>query len=297
MTNYRKDLAIVIVTYNSLDYIIDCIKSIHHTCDIPSDKIEIIVVDNSSFDVFLKTKELILKFFGSTIQIIHNDKNGGYGQGNNVGIKAATAPYVLVMNPDVILLKPEFKKVLTLFQNNSDLAMIGGKQLGGKNISFWNLPEYDFFLLTAPFSLFLNKLNIFLSKFFYLSGALLYIDKSKFEEIGLFDDKFFLYCEESDIQKRFKKYNYTVRFEKDIIYNHLVDDRDDVSEKSFNFLMNSTKLYMKKNNLNFTAFLKRKILAYKLMFLIYNVLSKKDQANKTEMYLERFKNLYVKELK
>lgn len=49
------------------------------------------------------------------------------------------------MNPDVLFVKPIFQEALNMFNVNENLAMIGGKQLGGGDISYWIRPEYDFF--------------------------------------------------------------------------------------------------------------------------------------------------------
>ena len=117
-----KRLSIIIVTYNSEHDIYDCVSSIMKFSDIPLSEIELIIVDNNSRDtdtMFIKLKEL----YGNDIVLIKNTHNGGYGQGNNVGIKKATAPVILIMNPDVRLIEPFFKTAVEAFENDSELAM------------------------------------------------------------------------------------------------------------------------------------------------------------------------------
>ena len=121
-----KRLSIIIVTYNSEHD--DCVSSIMKFSDIPLSEIELIIVDNNSRDtdtMFIKLKEL----YGNDIVLIKNTHNGGYGQGNNVGIKKATAPVILIMNPDVRLIEPFFKTAVEAFENDSELAMYGMKQM------------------------------------------------------------------------------------------------------------------------------------------------------------------------
>lgn len=75
-----KTLSIIIVTYKSQEDILNCLSSIFKTADIPREFMDIIVVDNSSKEVFLETQELIVAEYGAEIRIFHNAKNGGYGQ-------------------------------------------------------------------------------------------------------------------------------------------------------------------------------------------------------------------------
>ena len=104
-----KKVSIIIVTYNSEKDIYDCVDSIQSHTDIPKKEIELIIVDNCSREpepMFVRLKQQ----WGEDIILIENTQNGGYGQGNNVGIRRATAPVILIMNPDVRLLEPFFLK-------------------------------------------------------------------------------------------------------------------------------------------------------------------------------------------
>ncbi|RMZ59323.1 glycosyltransferase [Chryseobacterium nematophagum] len=284
-----KKLSIVIVTYNSLNDIINCIDSIYITNDLLVNEIEIIIVDNSSIEVFTEMQMLVCKRF-ENIRLIHNPSNGGYGQGNNVGIKASNAKIICVANPDIIIQNPMFKKVLKSFHSNKKLSVIGGKQMGGINLSFWIRPEFEFFLLTTPLMIVLNKLNVYFEKFCFISGALLFIDKEKFDRIGLFDENIFLYREESDIVKRFLKANYTTQFDKELIYKHLIDDRNKVNEFAFNEEMKSTYYYMKKYNFSFRYFIFQRLLYCYIMKYFYFLTLKKAKYLEVNKIIRKFKN-------
>lgn len=122
-----KKVSIIIVTYNSEKDIYDCINSIIENADIPLAEIELVVVDNNSTDcdtMFNKLKTL----WGEDIILIKNSRNGGYGQGNNVGIRRCSAPVVLIMNPDVRLVCPIFKKAIDRFSKDKNMCMLGMKQ-------------------------------------------------------------------------------------------------------------------------------------------------------------------------
>lgn len=286
-----KVLSIIIVTYNSQKDILNCLSSIFKTANIPSEFMDIIVVDNSSEQMFLETKELIVAEYGTAIRIFHNSKNGGYGQGNNFGIQNAKAEVICIVNPDVIFLKPIFQDVLNMFNVNKRLAMIGGKQFGGGDISYWIRPEYDFFLFTAPISKILNKFNIYLQKYFYLSGALLFVSKTKFLEIGGFDERMFMYCEEADITKRFLQKNYETSYRKDFHYRHLIDERSEAGEKSLDFLINSYKIYFSKFDFNYRGFIKRRMFTFKALMLFGKIFGNKELHNKNLKYFEIFRKL------
>jgi len=94
----NKIISIIIVTYNSELYIRDCIRSIEKQ-ECPSGfSHEIIIVDNCSSD---STASIIREEFAHLLLII-NDKNRGYGQANNVGVKHSKGEYIIIVNPDTI---------------------------------------------------------------------------------------------------------------------------------------------------------------------------------------------------
>ena len=285
-----KSFSIVIVTFNSHNFIRSCVESIYNNINIPENEVEIIIIDNSNAKNHKILSDVLLNCPHRVI-LYHNSKNGGYGQGNNIGLRLAKAKYVCIVNPDVLFIKPIIKEALYQFKKDERLAMIGGKQFGGLNISFWIRPEYDFFLITAPLSILLNKLNLYFHRFYYLSGALLIVDKEKFEEIGLFDEEMFLYCEEADITKRFANANYHTKYVKEFQYKHLIDDRSEVSTGSFNALMQSTQKYLRKHNFSFANFLQRKIVSYNVLKFVYAIIGKSRKSDEAKSFLSKYKKL------
>lgn len=285
-----KLISFIIVTYHSQKDIINCIDSIYNTADIPHEKIEIIVVENGSKETFEETKNLIKNRFSESVLMHHNSENGGYGQGNNIGVKLATAEIIAIVNPDVVFVRQMFAEVLEIFKKDDSIALIGGNQRGGDDMSFWIRPEYDFFIFTAPISRMMNKLDIYFENYFFLSGALLFIDKEKFEKIGGFDEKMFMYCEESDIINRLLNKKYKTVYKKEFIYKHLIDDRTETSDNNLSILLKSYKYYLEKHQFSYTNFLKRRILSLKIIVFIYNMLGKKGTAVIKERYLKIFEN-------
>ena len=223
-----KRLAIIIVTYNSEKDIYDCIASIQKHADIPLSEIELIVVDNNSNEtdtMFNKIKQQ----YGEDITLIKNSSNGGYGQGNNVGIRKATAPIVLIMNPDVRLMEPIFKTALKAFEKKPELCIYGMKQMLSADIPSTNsfactymMNGYLYTFLTS----FGNRFDCYIPKYMHFSGSCFYIRKSMFEDIGLFDESVFMYGEEDDIHFRLRKKGFSqMKYNPHLHYIHLTKER------------------------------------------------------------------------
>ena len=220
-----KLLSLIILTYNSEKDIYNCLKSVYQYNDI-GDGLEIIIVDNNSIN-YAEMYDRIKSLYPE-IKIIANDKNGGYGQGNNVGIRAASAPIVSIMNPDVRLVMPTFKLMINCLQDEK-VIMCGGKQYKNENTS---VPSFRFSCYKSGFShsiglCICRKYDKYLYRHMWLQGAFFAIKKEHFEQIGLFDETIFMYGEEFDIHTRLRKTfpHKKIVFLKDLHYLHLIEDR------------------------------------------------------------------------
>ena len=223
-----KKLSVIIVTYNSEKDIYDCLNSIYSHCDIPVDELEVIVVDNNSKEADIMF-ETIRKEHGNNVVLIKNSKNGGYGQGNNVGIKHASAPIILIMNPDVRLTSASFQTVLDHFEKDRNLSMYGMKQLlddGSVSMNTFNCSNLMNGYLGTLLTGLCNRRDMYIPRWMYFSGSCFYIRKSMFEAIGLFDESIFMYGEENDIHHRMKtKFGAHFFYNKNIKYQHLTMER------------------------------------------------------------------------
>lgn len=221
-----KKISVIIVTYNSQNHIYDCLNSVFSYNDI-GDDLEVIVVDNCSCDVDLMEKR-ICHLYGDKVKVIRNSSNGGYGQGNNVGIRSCHAPIVMIMNPDVRMVMPVFKKAIEQFSLCERVAVLGMKQRipGERGRSFgWSY--------RAPFLMgeFLYPVchifDFYLQRYMYFQGSCFFVKKKAFERIGMFDENIFMYSEEDDIHWRFQKYGYLYRFVRTLEYQHLHKENSD----------------------------------------------------------------------
>ena len=224
-----KRLSIIIVTYNSEKDIFDCISSIKQWSDIPFDELELIIVDNNSRNTASIFEQLRL-LYGNDIVLVKNTHNGGYGQGNNMGIRRATAPVILIMNPDVRMMEPVFKTALDAFDHWKDLSIYGMKQMLSatvpSNNSFCCAYTVNGYLQTIMTSIG-NRFDYYLPRYMHFSGSCFFIRKEMFEQVGLFDETIFMYGEEEDIHYRMRKSGF-----KQMIYNpklhyiHLTKERE-----------------------------------------------------------------------
>ena len=222
-----KKISIIIVTYKSENDIDECLDSIWEFCDIPREQLEVIIVDNSpeSEPMFSTIK----KRYNNDITLIHNTHNGGYGQGNNVGIRRATAPVVMIMNPDVRLCMPLFKTVTDDFQQDKELCMYGMKQMLSKDVksplSFDCSRKLNGYMIPIIASV-CNKLDLYFPRYMYLQGSCFFIDREKFLATGLFDEDMFMYGEENDIHLRLsQKFGPHFVYNKHLRYLHLTLER------------------------------------------------------------------------
>lgn len=224
-----KRLSIIIVTYNSEKDIFDCISSIKQWSDIPFDELELIIVDNNSRNTDSMFEQL-RSLYSNDIVLIKNTHNGGYGQGNNMGIRRATAPVILIMNPDVRMIEPVFKTTLDAFERNNSLCMYGMKQMLSatevSSNSFCCAYTVNGYLQTIMTSIG-NRFDYYLPRYMHFSGSCFFIKKEMFEQVGLFDETIFMYGEEEDIHYRMRKNGF-----KQMIYNpklhyiHLTKERE-----------------------------------------------------------------------
>lgn len=268
----NKKVSIIIVTYNSMSVIQDCLESIERYNDIDND-LEVIIVDNSPvFEIEKFVKKMKLKL---NLKLIHNPENGGFGQGNNIGVNASHGEILFFLNADTILLEPIFSYIIKKFKD-STLTAAGFKLIGKDGVinnSFALFPEYNYVYFFVPMKLLyflVFKLGL-LSKLIFPWGADLLVRKKDFIKSGMFDEKIFLCNEEPDLIKRLSV-NKVKIFNKSII--HLEGHTTVLSNVRFKEWLISTRYYFEKYNYNFDKFLIREIKLNKLKIRIRKLLGR-----------------------
>lgn len=213
------DVSILIVNYNTSKLIVKCINSIiFHTAGI---EYEIIVVDNASSESDIKQLSSL-----DNIKLIRSKFNLGFGKANNLGVKSACGKYLLFLNPDTYFLNNAAYYFFSFMEqkNNIKIGTIGAKLLTPSEEfthSFGPFPSKKKELAIAINSI-LKKIKCYITKdseleilksladFYvdYVTGADLFMQKCLFDSLDGFDEDFFMYYEETDLQYRLAKIGY-----------------------------------------------------------------------------------------
>ena len=212
------DVSVIIVNYNTKSLLKDCLNSIlEKTVGIA---FEVIVVDNASTD---GSQQIVKKIFPEVI-LIENNENLGFGRANNIGAKVSRGRFLFFLNSDTILIENSIKIFLDFYENYLEKSMIGaigcklidnnGNNCNsyGKFPTVWGILKFRFKkLLEILFTKNdLKSKEIIYGSFFnvdYISGADLFIPHFIFKKLNGFSDDFFLYYEETDLQKRMETLN------------------------------------------------------------------------------------------
>lgn len=259
-----KHLSVIILTYNSEKDIYECLDSVYQHNDI-GNGLEVIVVDNQSRDFASMQQEISQRY--PEVIITQNTHNGGYGQGNNVGIHIAQAPVIAIMNPDVRLMQPIFSAALQTLQ--TDTIMCAGKQMRTPTQLGWSYAfDYNAMsYLQVPLRNLYKRFDYYDYRHMYLSGAFFFIKKECFEQIGMFDEHIFMYGEECDIHLRLRKVfpKKKIKF-LPIPYLHLTADRP-FEEKRYRQLINADLYVCRKHELSVAHYLRIRLFALRICLL------------------------------
>jgi N-acetylglucosaminyl-diphospho-decaprenol L-rhamnosyltransferase len=204
------DLSIVIISYNCKDYVLKCLESIF-TQDKGLLQVEVIVVDNASQDSTIKA---ITELFPSVL-LIKNDENQWFTRAVNQGIRKSCGRYVLSLNPDTRLLTPDgLIKIVKYLDVHPKVGMLGVKLLNPDGTVQADCERFPglawvfchYFLIHNLFPLNPVKRHWRYDNWDrqdtrvvdYVSGACMIIRRQVFDQVGLFDEKYIMYWEESD---------------------------------------------------------------------------------------------------
>ncbi len=244
------DLSISIVIYNtpknSLLRLLHSIKKIHKL------KVRVFLLDNSGSKHYIdlkndfKKKEIYICY-------IANSYNLGFGKAHNIALKKSledNTKYHLVLNPDIYFDKGVLEELYDFMENNPDVGLIMPKVLypNGRLQYLCKLLPTPFdlfgrrFLNWGPFKRYVEKRNeIYELRFTgydkimevpYLSGCFMFLRTSVLKQVGLFDERFFLYLEDTDLSRRIHRIAKTIYYP----YVHIYHEHCKGSYKNFKLL-------------------------------------------------------------
>ncbi len=213
------NLSIVVVNYKSRDQIERCLAHVKNS-DLKGIESEIFLIDNASGD----NLENILKA-NPEIKFIKSDKNLGMGGGNNLGIRHSRGEFVLILNPDTYPQPDAIKTLYNYIKGRSEIGIIGPKLLNSDGTLQYSCMHFPKFYMPLLRRTFLGRyargsVNHFLMADYdhnsvrdvdWLMGSSLFIRRSALEKIGGgFDEKFFMYFEDTDLCRRMHEAGYKV---------------------------------------------------------------------------------------
>lgn len=209
MRNFSKEVSIIIVNYNTKELLKNCISSIlEHTKDI---SYEIIVSDNGSVDGSI---EMLQNEFPQ-VRLLQNNANLGFGKANNVAARIAEGKYIFYLNSDTILLSNAVKQFFDFWEkaNIENIGVLGAQLLNAEHqqVQSWGKYPTSLGTLKALLHMYLapqlkrgvkiGKTESSLKSPLIINGFITGADMFlKNDEDALFDERYFMYSEETDLE-------------------------------------------------------------------------------------------------
>ncbi len=231
-TEALQSVSVVVVNHNAGRLLLDCVSASLEQAS------EVIVVDNCSTDGSMNELIAVLGSNPNLVTLL-SKVNNGFSAGCNLGIALARFPQILFMNPDCVLSVGALTRLSEVLMAGGGVGMVGGRlvnpdgseQGGGRRAvptpwrSFvrafglnrwsqrWPKLFFDFYLHEQP----LPKNPIEVEA---ISGALMLVSKAAIQDVGLWDEAYFLHCEDLDWCMRFRIKGWRILFVPDVEVLH-----------------------------------------------------------------------------
>ncbi len=216
------DLSISIVNWNTRDLLRNCLRSIYETTHQIS--YEIFVVDNASSD---GSYQMIEREFPQ-VRLLRNEENLGFAQANNQALKRSQGRYILLLNPDTIVLERAFAKMVEFMDGNPKVGALGPRILNedrSLQFSCYSFPTISTFLFHITHLDTLFPKNRLMGKYRmsywdhndirevdWVTGACLMVRQEVIQRIGLLDEDYFMFSEDLDWCYRIKRLGWKVYY-------------------------------------------------------------------------------------
>jgi GT2 family glycosyltransferase len=210
------NVSIVIVNYNGRGLLRQCLKSIYQNLHHTDRQYKVVVVDNNSSD---DSVAMVREQFPA-VRLIPLKQNSGYARGVNIGLRSIEARYYLILNMDTTIVQPHAIELMIDFMNtHSDVGLAGPKLVnpdGSTQVSCCRFPKFFYPVLRRTFL----RSTIFARKIirYYLMldwnhqetmpvdwviGTGMLVRHEALQQVGLMDERFFMYFEDVDWCRRF----------------------------------------------------------------------------------------------
>jgi N-acetylglucosaminyl-diphospho-decaprenol L-rhamnosyltransferase len=239
------DLSVSLVNTNSRQLLLACLESLRGT------DAEIVVLDNASED---GSADAVRERFPD-VRLIAQEFRAGFGANHNTVIRATTRRYVYVLNEDTTSDDWGFERLVSFLDAHRRVAALGPRLVypdGSVQDSAWRFPTP---LVSALGLVTLGKAGVKQSRgeaprsVDWVTGAALLLRREALDEVGLFDEGFFLYSEEVDLQLRLRRNGWDIRFFPDVtVVHHESQFSAGVPERRINEMWRSRHRYWHKHH-------------------------------------------------
>lgn len=236
------DVAILIVTYNSQRQICECLRSVF--AERLSVTQQVIVLDNASQD---ETVRLVREHFPEA-ELLTPNKNLGFAAGVNLAARHARGNYLLLLNPDTVILDHAVDVVVNFARAHPGHGLYGGRtlKLDGSlepsscwgQPSLWSMTLFAAGLTTlAPRNRWLDPESLggwqrdTVREIGVVTGCFLLAERAAWEQLGGLDERYFMYGEDTDLSARARKAGYRPLFCPDARLVHEVGQSSTSSDK------------------------------------------------------------------
>jgi GT2 family glycosyltransferase len=193
-------ISVVIVNYNAGQLLTDCVKAILNSA-VP---VEVLISDNGSIDNSLNLLRQAIT--NEHVHITENKANLGFSRGNNRVLEQARGEYILFLNPDCIIQPDTLAGLLEILESQPNIGMItpvirnpdGTEQRGCRR----KIPT-PLTAITKNFNMNTEPLPDHPIDVEAISGAFMLIKRSALDQVGSWDEGYFLHCEDLDLCMRF----------------------------------------------------------------------------------------------
>jgi len=195
---------VIVLNYNGRRWIEACLDALLKT---DYENLRVVVVDNASGD---ESVELVRSRYPQT-QILVNDCNLGFSEGNNVGISKAlanNADYIVLLNPDTKVEPGWLRELIAIGEAEAEVGILGAVQLDYDGVEFnsWTRTAMSQFLdeLRRP-----DPARDWIPVE-WVEGACFAVKRQVFDDIGLLDPIYFAFYEEIDFCRRAATFGYKI---------------------------------------------------------------------------------------
>ncbi len=202
------DVSVIIVSWNTKEILRNCLRSVYE--QVGGIRFEVFVVDNASSD---GSAQMVEDEYPQ-VRLIRNAENRGFAAANNQAITLATGRYLLVLNPDTIVLDGAIAKTVAFADEHPEAGVIGCKILGSdrtlQRSCFMYHSLLNLLILTSglhrvfPGSCFFGRERMTwwdyrsVREVQALTGCFMLVRREAISQVGLMDERFFMYAEEMD---------------------------------------------------------------------------------------------------